>query len=63
MFLDLQRRDAKHLEDMKVWLEEKGKLKDKYELKDKINLEALKKAFLNLLLINRIGVKYVEYSK
>ncbi|MGR6009073.1 hypothetical protein ACT7CZ_15615 [Bacillus cereus] len=48
---------------MKVWLEEKGKLKDKYELKDKINLEALKKAFLNLLLINRIGVKYVEYSK
>ncbi len=30
---------------MKVWLEEKGKLKDKYELKDKINLEALKKAF------------------
>ena len=60
MFLDLQRR-TKHLEDMKVWLEEK--LKDKYELKDKINLEALKKLFLNLLLINRIGVKDVEYSK
>ena len=48
---------------MKVWLEEKGKLKDKYELKDKINLEALKKLSLNLLLINRIGVKDVEYSK
>ncbi|HDR7260815.1 MULTISPECIES: ABC transporter substrate-binding protein [Bacillus cereus group] len=43
--LGFTEEDAKHLEDMKVWLEEKGKLKDKYELKDKINLEALKKAF------------------
>ena len=61
--LGFTEEDAKHLEDMKVWLEEKGKLKDKYELKDKINLEALKKLSLNLLLINRIGVKYGEYSK
>ncbi|MGR6009338.1 hypothetical protein ACT7CZ_19170, partial [Bacillus cereus] len=37
--LGFTEEDAKHLEDMKVWLEEKGKLKDKYELKDKINLD------------------------
>ncbi|MED1472790.1 ABC transporter substrate-binding protein [Bacillus salipaludis] len=42
--LGFTKEDAKHLEDMKTWLEEKGKLKDQYELKDKLNLEPLKKA-------------------
>jgi ABC-type nitrate/sulfonate/bicarbonate transport system substrate-binding protein len=42
--LGFTKEDAKHLGDMKTWLEEKGKLKDKYKLTDRLNLEPLKKA-------------------
>ena len=43
--LGFTKEDAKHLKDMKKWLEEKKILTDQYELKDKLNLEPLKKTF------------------
>jgi len=43
--LGFTKEDARHLEDMKTWLEEKGILQDSYELKDKLHLEPLKKEF------------------
>jgi sulfonate transport system substrate-binding protein len=42
--LGFTKEDAKHLEEMKKWLEERGMLTDQYELKEKLNLAPLKKA-------------------
>lgn len=42
--LGFTKEDGEHLEDMKLWLEQKGILKEKFELKDKISVEPLKKA-------------------
>lgn len=42
--LGFTKEDAVHLEDMRVWLEEKGILQDSYKLKEKLALEPLKKA-------------------
>ena len=47
--LGFTEEDAKHLEEMKSWLEENGILEESFDLKDKLMLDPLKKAVPSLV--------------